>query len=115
MKSFRIDAKIEYRTITLEPDSSEYRYLQYRICPSELNLWQRMFRNKWRYVYVAYNNFDGFSYTFEVEEAIEITSKHRTWGEIADFLNYQYRKGTAKNREKALKEANDNLMWKSIK
>lgn len=116
MKSFRTDAKIEYRTIPLEfVNDSTKRYLQFRICPSELNWWQKTFQNKWMNVFKSLEYFEGYNHLFEVEETKNIISKCKTWREIVDFLNHQYCKGITKDREKALKEANDNLMWKSIK
>lgn len=114
MKKFRCDAKIEYRTLPLEYENNgELRYLQFRICPSELNWWQRIFQNKWRDVFCAYKYFSGYNPLFNVKDAKLIISKYKTWGDICDFLKTQM-KNSIKD-EKQLKKINNELMWENLK
>ncbi len=113
MKKFRSDAKIQYRTLPLECENDgQKRYLQFRICPSELNWWQRIFQNKWHDVFYAYKYISGYNTLFNVEEAKLIISKYKTWGDINDFLKTQM-KNTIKNKEQ-LKKINNELMWENL-
>ena len=46
--------KIQYKSQPLDATSNK-RYLCFRIVPSELSWWKRIFKNPWLYVYTAYS------------------------------------------------------------
>jgi len=96
--------KIQYKSQPLDI-KSEKRYLLYRIDPSELSWWKRIFKNPWRYVFKAYNVVllsidngpnDCLSFFFSAEEAREFAEKYDTYEKIIDFLSAEYNK--AKNK-----------------
>ena len=74
--------KIQYKSEPLET-ISEKRYLLYRIDPSELTLWKRLFKNPWRYAFTAYNYVSRFDkgpgdclrFLFSAREAHEFIEK----------------------------------------
>lgn len=90
------DFKVEYKSEELSV-KSDNRYLKFRIVPSQLSLWQRLFCNKWHYAYK--NAFTWRSTTidsadellnmiFSYKEAKTFIEEHQTWGEIVRHQNY---------------------------
>ena len=90
------NAKIEYKSKEMEFIVSDNRYLLYRIVPSELKWWQRIFCNKWRHVKDAmpeYNpNYGKYCELYDYEEACEIRDNYKTYGEITNYLKQQVEK-----------------------
>ncbi len=90
------DFKIEYKSEELSI-KSDNRCLKFRIVPSQLSLWQRLFCNKWHYVYKnaflwrAADSVDELlNMLFNYEEARAFVMKHQTWGEIVKHQNDVY-------------------------
>lgn len=87
------NTKIEYKSKEMEFIASHNRYLLYRIVPSELKWWQRIFCNKWRYVRDAmpeYSPLYGkYCEVYYYEEAREIRDNYKTYGEITNYLKQQ--------------------------
>lgn len=85
--------KLQYKSKPLGIKSGR-RYLLYRKDPSELLWWQRIFKNPWRYAFMAYNTVfstdngpdDCLCFLFSVKEAREFIEKHNTYEELIDFL-----------------------------
>ena len=85
--------KVQYKSKSLAI-KSDRRYLLYRKDPSELLWWQRIFKNPWRYAYMAYTYVSRFDngpndclrFLFTVKEAREFIEKHNTYEELIDFL-----------------------------
>ena len=111
--------KIQYKSKPLEI-KSENRYLLYRINPSELSWWKRIFKNPWRYAYTSYNYVsrtdgdvnDCLCFLFSPKEANDFVSKYDTYEKIIDFLTAEFNK--AKNRWNKAQEKyrNENNSWK---
>lgn len=96
---FNRNLKVEYRSQSLLIPSKK-RYLLFRIVPSELPLWKRLFCNGWKY---AYNGIyehknrasdinDLLSKLFSYDEALKFMNTYKTFGELADYLNDVYAK-----------------------
>jgi len=95
---FNRNFKVQYKSEKLGI-KSENRYLLYRIEPSELPFFKRLFCNKWQYVYNCVYTYHTKSSTcihspedligmlFDYNEAVEFIKSHQTFGELADFLN----------------------------
>jgi len=85
--------KIQYKSEPLEIKSAK-RHLLYRIEPSELSWWKRLFKNPWRYAFKAYNYVSRFDkgvddclcYYFTAKEAREFAEKYDTYEKLIDFL-----------------------------
>ena len=97
----RKDCKIElmYQTLTT---SDDLRYYWYRIVPSELPFFQRIFRNPW---YCAYK-FSEYSlsgnyrcYAFSVDDYYKYIEPLRTYGDAVSFISEQYDKVEAHKKE----------------
>ena len=88
---FPVVLKIEYR---YEVNSSlpGYRYIYYRIKPSELSLWKRLFYNPWRPVYHAFKCLNGYCYMFNAEEFNKEIRPLKNLGEIYNYLSKEKRK-----------------------
>lgn len=87
------DFKIEYKSEELSI-KSDNRYLKFRIVLSQLSLWQRLFCNKWHYVYKNafawkyVNSVDELlNMIFSYKEAKTFIEEHQTWGEIVKHQN----------------------------
>jgi len=87
--------KVEYKSEELNI-KSDNRYLKFRIVPSQLSLWQRLFYNKWHYVYknifvhklASVNSADELlNMIFSYNEARTFITEHQTWGEIVKHQN----------------------------
>lgn len=110
--------KLQYKSKPLEI-KSEKRYLLYRIKPSELSWWQRIFKNPWRYAFTAYNNVlrtdnsvdDCLRFLFSPREANEFVSKYDTYDKIINVLTAEYNKAKSKYYEAQEKYYNENS-WK---
>ena len=99
---FNRNFKVQYKSKRLTTPSDDYRYLLYRIVPSELPLWKRIFCNGWRYVYndvftheteITTKTIDDLLSTlFTYDEAVEFINSHKTYGELVDTLNSVYNK-----------------------
>lgn len=95
--------KVQYKSEPLSIPSRR-RHLLYRKDPSELSLWQRLFKNKWRYVYTAYSIVtksditinDCLKFQFIAKEAKDIIERCDTYEKLVQFLNGEYDK--AKNQ-----------------
>ena len=111
--------KIQYKSEPLDV-KSEKRYLCFRIVPSELSLWKRIFKNPWRYAYTARPNVfssdnsvhDCLSFLFYPEKANEIASKYDTYEKITDFLNTEFNKAKTLWNEAQEKYHNQNNSWR---
>ena len=111
--------KIQYKSEPLDVKSDK-RYLLYRIDPSELSWWKRIFKNPWRYVYTSYkivfssytNVNDCLSFLFYPEKANEIASKYDTYEKITDFLNTEFNKAKTLWNETQEKYYNQNNSWR---
>ena len=111
--------KIQYKS---EPINVKYdnRYLCFRIVPSELSWWKRIFKNPWLYVYTAYSIVfstdrsvhDCLCFLFSPEEANEIVSKYDTYEKITDFLTSELNTAESKWNEAQEKYRNQNNSWK---
>jgi hypothetical protein len=87
--------KLQYKSKPLEV-KSDNRYLLYRIEPSELSWWNRIFKNPWRYAFKAYNSYecrisdkgpnDCLSFFFKAREAHEFVERYDTYEKLIDFL-----------------------------
>lgn len=107
--------KIRYKSEPLEI-KSEKRYLLYRIEPSELSWWKRVFKNPWRYAFRAYNYVartdkgvnDCLAFLFSKEEATEFIEKYDTYEKLIDFLIKELNKAKSKFYEAQEKYNNEN-------
>lgn len=98
---FKRTYKVQYKSEELSI-KSEKRYLLYRIDPSELSIWQRLFCNKWTYVYrqvYTYKNTtnsieDLLGYLFSYDQAVAFIKSYRTFGDLNDFLHKIYSEAT---------------------
>ena len=111
--------KIQYKSEPLDV-KSETRYLCFRIVPSELSLWKRIFKNPWRYAYTARPNVfssdnsvhDCLSFLFYPETANDIASTYDTYEKITEFLTSELNKAEAMWNESQEKYYNQNDIWK---
>ena len=111
--------KIQYKSQPLDVTSNK-RYLCFRIVPSELSWWKRIFKNPWLYVYTAYpivfstdrSVHDCLCFLFSPEEANEIVSKYDTYEKITDFLTSELNTAESKWNEAQEKYRNQNNSWK---
>lgn len=97
---FNKNFKVQYKS--KKPLFGDFRYLLYRIVPSELPLWKRIFCNRWKYAYsIVYmykpkeeiRTVDNLlSKLFKYEEAVEFINNHKTYGEVVETLNSLYNK-----------------------
>lgn len=111
--------KIQYES---EPLDVKYpnRYLRFRIVPSELSWWKRIFKNPWRYVYSANSAVFGsddsvhdcLNFLFSLKEANAIASKYDTYEKITDFLTSELNKAEAMWNTAQEKYYNQNNSWK---
>lgn len=111
--------KIQYKS---EPLDVKYpnRYLRFRIVPSELSWWKRIFKNPWRYVYSANSAVFGsddsvhdcLNFLFSLKEADAIASKYDTYEKITNFLNTEFNKAKTLWNEAQEKYYNQNNSWK---
>lgn len=93
--------KIQYKSKPLDIES-EKRYLLYRIDPSELPWWKRVFRNPWRKVFRSYSVVsesdkcvnDCLCFLFKPNEARDVVDKCGTYGELIEFLHMEYKKAS---------------------
>lgn len=110
--------KIQYKSEPFDT-KSERRYLFYRIVPSELSWWKRIFKNPWRYVYSAnsvvfsYDSsvHDCLCFLFSSEEANKIASKYNTYEKITDFLNTEFHKAKTRWNKAQKNFVNQNKSW----
>lgn len=85
--------KLQYKSQALSIES-EYRYLLYRIEPSELSWWKRTFKNPWRHAFTAHSTVfstdkgpdDCLCFLFYAKEAHEFIEKYDTYEKLTDFL-----------------------------
>lgn len=111
--------KIQYKS---EPLDVKYpnRYLRFRIVPSELSWWKRIFKNPWRYVYSANSAVFGsddsvhdcLNFLFSLKEANAITFKYDTYEKITEFLNSELNKAESMWNAAQEKYYNQNNSWK---
>ena len=110
--------KIQYKSKSLVMPS-EKRYLLYRIEPSELSWWARIFKNSWRYVYKSYAYItrydneinDCLCFLFTANEAHDIVEKYDTYEKLIDFLTVEYDKAL-EMYHKAQEEYKKENTWK---
>ena len=110
--------KIQYKSEPLKV-KSEKRYLRYRIEPSELSWWIRIFKNPWKYVYKSYGTVcrydnqinDCLKFLFSAKEAHDIVEKYDTYEKLIDFLTIEYNKASNKFYEAQEKYRNENNSW----
>ena len=111
--------KVQYKSEPLDV-KSEKRYLCFRIVPSELSWWKRIFKNPWRYAYttnlivLSCDNsvHDCLCFLFCPEEANYIASKYYTYEKITEFLASELNKAKAMWDESQEKYYNQNDIWK---
>lgn len=111
--------KIQYKS-QLVDIKSDKRYLLYRIIPTELSWFKRIFNNPWRYVYTTFNVVfrtdnsinDCLRFLFSEKEANEIISKYDTYEKITDFLTSEFNKAKTLYNEAQEKYVNQNKSWK---
>lgn len=111
--------KIQYKSQPLDA-TYDNRYLRFRIVPSELSWWKRIFKNPWLYVYTAYSVVfntdrsvhDCLCFLFSPEEANEIVSKYDTYEKITDFLTSELNTAESKWNEAQEKYRIQNNSWK---
>ncbi len=84
MKKFDDSLLIEYKTERL---SDKYRYVYYRIKPEQLNWWDRIFNNRWEYMWGAAWDGDKMV-TFNLKQFHEF-SGFKTFGEVRKYLEEQ--------------------------
>ena len=94
VKSLPQNMKVQYKS---EPLSipSENRHLLFRKDPSELSLWDRLFNNRWKYVYCSLNYClpswktvdDCLNTVFNLDNAHRIIKKCDTYEKLVAFLN----------------------------
>ena len=111
--------KIQYKS---EPLDVKYpnRYLRFRIVPSELSWWKRIFKNPWRYVYSVNSAVFGsddsvhdcLNFLFSLKEANAIASTYDTYEKITEFLTSELNKAEAMWNESQEKYYNQNNNWK---
>ena len=94
------DLKIEFRTFRIIGEE-EFRYVAWRVIPSQLKWWQRLF-NLWRPLRFVMSDGDYFNW-FRIERYIELKEKYHTVGDM------QYRKKYLSNLSKMRKELNRRL------
>ena len=90
------DFKVEYKSEELTIKSNN-RCLKYRIVPSQLSFWQRLFCNEWHYVYkdvytwktrdCANSVDDLLNMIFSYKEARTFVEEHQTLGEVVKHQN----------------------------
>lgn len=89
------DFKVEYKSEDLHIKSVN-RYLKFRVVPSQLSLWQRLFCNKWHYVYKNVHTWrvtgvdsvdELLNMIFSYKDARTFIAEHQTWGEIVRHQN----------------------------
>ena len=83
---YRDDMKIQFST----DDGRVERFVFYRIDPSELNFFNRVFRNPWRQIYrAAYYGLAGTAWSFESVAFKRDIMPCNTLGKIKDYLKRQ--------------------------
>ena len=93
--------KVQYKSRKQEIESDK-RYLCYRIDPSELSWWKRIFKNPWKNVFKSYlvvlrgdkDVNDCLCFLFSLKEAQEIVKKYDTYEKLTDFLTDEYNKAS---------------------
>lgn len=87
---YPINAKVEFKTVGISTDECNPRYVYYRIVPSELGFFKRVFCNHWRRMYHAFSYCRGYDLLYTPKEYnIEIATLN-TFGDVCDYLEKQH-------------------------
>lgn len=86
---YNINYKVEFKTKKTYYGSS-IRNIYYRIVPSELPFWKRIFFNPWTEIYKAYYSIGGFKDGFSCEEYYKEIFPLKTFGDVCDYLKKQH-------------------------
>jgi len=95
MKNCFYNLKVEYKSEKLITPSP-YRRLLFRIIPSELSFFRRIFCNRWKYVYFSYYPISGCignltCTLFSYNEAKYFIEHHKTYGDVINHNNKIYK------------------------
>ena len=89
MRATYADKKVEFKT---KKAFSNCREVYYRIAPSELKWWERLF-NPWRQMYRALKFVGGICEVFELKNYHDLVFPLKTYGDVVNFLAEQERLG----------------------
>ena len=87
---YPIDAKVEFKTIGLLIDARKTRYVYYRIVPSELGFFKRVFCNPWRCMYHAFSYCSGYDLLYTPKEYNLEIAPLNTFGDVCDYLEKEH-------------------------
>ena len=91
---YNINAKIEYSTRKLDSQYNtdrKHREVFYRIVPSELSFFKRIFCNPWRQIYKAFTYFTGATTLYTPKEYSDMVKQVKTFGEMCNYIDEQHR------------------------
>ena len=80
--------KVEF-CLTRVSHTSHYRYIKYRVIPKELNLFNRIFRNRWKDLYTV--GFERETRIFAVSEYWQSVARLITLRDVEEYLAEQDR------------------------
>ena len=89
---YNIDAKVEYKTSKLYSyysTDNKHREVYFRIVPSDLGFFKRVFCNPWRQVYKAYHYCRGLDTLYTPKEYNTLVKQVKTFGNMCDYLEEQ--------------------------
>lgn len=83
------NSKVEFKTASLLKLRRDNRKIYYRIVPSELGFFKRIFCNPWRQLYHAFTYVKGANIFYTVKEYNEEIKPLKTFGDVCDYLKEQ--------------------------
>jgi len=87
MKKYNKNWKVEF-CLDSNP-KSDYRGVFWRVLPSELSVFRRLFLNDWSKVYRAYKWLEGKSYLYSIEDYYKEIVPLKTIGDLFEYLDKQ--------------------------
>lgn len=85
--NYDVNSKIEFSVRKTWVGSLKNREVYYRIKPSELSFFKRIFGNPWRQLYHAYKVIPGVSSLFTPKEFQTLSERLKTFGDICNYID----------------------------
>ena len=87
---YPINAKVEFKTVGISIDTHKPRYVYYRIVPSELGFFKRVFCNPWKRMYHAFKYWSCYDFFYSPKQYNLEIAPLNTFGDVCDYLEKQH-------------------------